>query len=170
MITDAVRRSCHLHRPLVSCMVKGMSQAHVIRWSMGIGLAISVSLCWSLSDASTIMEGHSATEPATFKKMISSVPTATDAAVRPMPSAAVPVENGFVLRNIPTVSKPISIGGTTLVPYIGAGFGGGYVSEFDRSLNPAQPASSGSLNAGLKNLFGQQLIPNEVQLGIRFPF
>ena len=79
-------------------------------------------------------------------------------------------ENGFVLRNIPTVSKPISVGGTILVPYIGAGFGGGYATELDRSLNTAQSASSGSLNTGLKNLFGPQLIPNEVQLGVRFPF
>jgi hypothetical protein len=78
-------------------------------------------------------------------------------------------ENGFVLRTLPTVSKPISVGGTTLLPYIGAGFSGGYATELDRSLN-AQSASLGPLNAGPKNLFGPQLIPNEVQLGIRFPF
>jgi hypothetical protein len=68
------------------------------------------------------------------------------------------------------MSTPISVGGTTLVPYIGAGFSGGYATEFDRSLNTPQSASAGSFNAGLKNLFGQQLMPNEVQLGIRFPF
>ncbi len=56
------------------------------------------------------------------------------------------------------------------MPYVGAGFGGGYATELDRSLNTAQSASSGSFNTGVKNLFGQQLIPNEVQLGIRFPF
>jgi len=102
--------------------------------------------------------------------MTSLTPTGTEVEVKPMPSAAVPVENGFMLRNIPTVSKPISMGGTTLVPYIGAGFGGGYATELDRSLNSPQSAFSGSLNTGLKNLFGQQLIPNEVQLGVRFPF
>jgi hypothetical protein len=102
--------------------------------------------------------------------MTSSTLTGTEVAVKPMPSAAVPAENGLVLRTLPTVSKPISVGGTTLVPYIGAGFGGGYATELDRSLNTAQSASSGSLNTGLKNLFGPQLIPNEVQLGVRFPF
>lgn len=56
------------------------------------------------------------------------------------------------------------------MPYIGAGFGGGYATELDRSLNTTQSASYGSLNTGLKNLFGPQLIPNEVQLGVRFPF
>jgi hypothetical protein len=56
------------------------------------------------------------------------------------------------------------------MPYIGAGFSGGYATELDRSLNTVQSASSSPFNAGLKNLFGQQLLPNEVQLGIRFPF
>jgi hypothetical protein len=102
--------------------------------------------------------------------MTFSVPTATEAAARPMPSVPLSAENVLVLRTIPTLSKPILVGGTTLVPYIGAGFGGGYATELDRSLNTAPSASSGSFNAGPKNLFGQQLVPNEVQLGIRFPF
>jgi hypothetical protein len=64
------------------------------------------------------------------------------------------------------------VGGTTLVPYIGAGFRGGYATVFDRSLNTALSSplsSSGSPDVGLKNLTGQ-MIPNEVQVGIRFPF
>jgi hypothetical protein len=151
-------------------MVKVVHQTQTIRWSMAISLAMSVSMCWSLSHAGTIRDGHSAIEPTTPNTMISSIPPATEVIARPLPSAAVPMENGLVLRTLPTVSKPISVGGTTLVPYIGAGFGGGYATELDRSLNTAQSASSGSLNVGLKNLFGQQLIPNEVQLGVRFPF
>lgn len=87
-----------------------------------------------------------------------------------MLSAAVPVEHGLVLRTVPTVSTQVSVKGTTLVPYIGAGFGGGYLTEFDRSLNPAQAPSSGSFNVGSKNLLGQQLIPNEFHLGVRVPF
>ena len=139
---------------------------------MAITIAMSVSVCWSLSHADTITDGRSAIELATSNTMTSSTPiaTAAEAIVKPMPSPAVPIENGLVLRTLPTVSKPISVGGTTLVPYIGAGFGGGYTTELDRSLNTAQSASSGSFNAGPKNLFGQQLIPNEVQLGVRFPF
>lgn len=151
-------------------MVNAMSHTRIIRWSVGISLAMSVSVCWSLSHAGTTRDGHSPIGQATPHTMTSSTLTRTEVAVKPMPSAAVPAENGFVLRNIPTVSKPISVGGTTLVPYIGAGFGGGYATELDRSLNTAQSASSGSLNAGLKNVFGPQLIPNEVQLGVRFPF
>jgi hypothetical protein len=155
-------------------MVEGMRQTRTIGWSMAITIAMSVSVCWSLSHADTITDGRSAMELATSNTtsntMTSSTPIATEAIVKPMPSPAVPVENGLVLRTLPTVSKPISVGGTTLVPYIGAGFGGGYTTELDRSLNTAQSASSGSFNAGPKNLFGQQLIPNEVQLGVRFPF
>jgi hypothetical protein len=151
-------------------MVEGMRQTRTIGWSMAITIAMSVSVCWSLSHADTITDGRSAIELATSNTMTSSTPIATEAIVKPMPSPAVPVENGLVLRTLPTVSKPISVGGTTLVPYIGAGFGGGYTTELDRSLNTAQSASSGSFNAGPKNLFGQQLIPNEVQLGVRFPF
>jgi hypothetical protein len=146
-------------------MVKGMHQTRVIKWSMRIGIAMSVSVCWSLSHAA---DGRSIIEPATSHTMTSSVTTPTEAAA-PIPPAALPEENGLVLRTIPTLSKPISLGGTTLLPYIGAGFGGGYATELDRSLN-TQSASLGSLNAGPKNLFGPQLIPNEVQLGIRFPF
>jgi hypothetical protein len=151
-------------------MVKVMRQTRTIGWSMAITIAMSVSVCWSLSHADTITDGRSAIELATSNTMTSSTPFVTEAIVKPMPSPAVPVENGLVLRTLPTVSKPISVGGTTLVPYIGAGFGGGYTTELDRSLNTAQSASSGSFNAGPKNLFGQQLIPNEVQLGVRFPF
>jgi hypothetical protein len=153
-------------------MVKVMRQTRTIGWSMAITIAMSVSVCLSLSHADTITDGGSAIELATSNTMTSSTPiaTAAEAIVKPMPSPAVPIENGLVLRTLPTVSKPISVGGTMLVPYIGAGFGGGYATELDRSLNTAQSASSGSFNAGPKNLFGQQLIPNEVQLGVRFPF
>jgi hypothetical protein len=141
-----------------------------MRRFLGIGIAIGLSFCWSLSYAGTTGDGRSAMGPAPSSTMTPSAPTATEAAARPMPPAAVPMEHAVVLRTIPTLSKQISVGGTTLLPYIGAGFGGGYATELDRSLNTLQSASSGSFNAGLKNLFGQQLIPNEVQLGIRFPF
>jgi hypothetical protein len=127
-------------------------------------------LSWSFSHAGAITDGRSAIGPAASNTI--SAPTASEATARPMGSVSVPIENGLVLRSMPTVSKPISVGGTTLVPYLGAGFGGGYATELDRSLHtaPAASALSNSANAGLRNLFGQQLIPNEVQLGIRFPF
>lgn len=151
-------------------MVNGMRQVPIIRWSMRIGLAMSMSMCWSLSHAGAIRDGQPAIEPATADTTAAPLLPATDARAEPMPSAAMPVEHGLMLRTVPTVSAQISVGGTTLVPYIGAGFGGGYLTEFDRSLNPAQSPSSGSFNVGSKNLLGQQLIPNELQLGVRFPF
>ena len=141
-----------------------------MRWSMRIGLAMSVSMCWSLPHAGAIRDGQSSIEPATSSRMTVPVLPATDTRAEPMPSAAMPVEHGLMLRTVPTVSTQISVGGTTLVPYIGAGFGGGYLTEFDRSLNPAQSLSSGSFTVGPRNLLGQQLIPNELQLGVRFPF
>ena len=154
-------------------MVNVMSRTHIMRWSFGISLAMSTSVCWSLSHAGTLGNGRAAIGPATSHTMSSSVFTAMEAAMKPMPSAAVPVEDGLALRTLPTVSKPVSEGGRTLVPYIGAGFGGGYATELDRALNAAPSAfssSSGSSNVGLKSLLGQNLVPNEVQLGIRFPF
>ncbi len=157
----------------MSCMVKVMYRTRIIKWPVGIGIVMGMSLFWSLSHADTIIDGPSAIGPAiSSDPMTSSTLTTTEAAVRSMPSATAPRENELVLRTLPTVSKPISVRGTTLMPYIGAGFGGGYTSELDRSLNSASSASSVSStlsNSGLKN-FGQGLVPNEVQLGIRFPF
>jgi hypothetical protein len=58
------------------------------------------------------------------------------------------------------------------MPYLGAGFGGGYTTEFDRSLHtlPGALSDPHSTSTGLRNLLGPHLVPNEVQLGIRFPF
>ena len=154
-------------------MVNAMSQTRIIRWSVGIGLAMSVSVCWSLSHAGTTRDGQFPIGQTTPHTMTSSTFTGTEIAVKPMPSAAVPAENGLMLRTLPTVSKAISVVGQTLVPYIGAGFGGGYATELDRALNAspsASSSSSGSSNVGSRSLLGQNLIPNEVQLGIRFPF
>lgn len=157
-------------------MVTDMRQVSAMGRLLGVGIVMGLSLSWSLSHAGTIRDGRSEIGPATsntISTMISSVPAAMEAAAGSMPSASVALESAAVLRTVPTVSKPISVGGMTLRPYIGAGFGGGYATELDRSLNPAQSASSsfsGSSNAGPRSLLGQNLIPNEVQLGIRFPF
>jgi hypothetical protein len=72
-----------------------------------------------------------------------------------------------VFRDIPSISGGYSVGGTTLKPYIGAGFGSGYASELDRSLNHSPSTQTDS---GVRSLFGQGLTPNEFQMGIRIPF
>jgi hypothetical protein len=80
------------------------------------------------------------------------------------PSASVSSSN---FQDIPSISGRYSIGGRTLLPFIGAGFSGGYSSEFNRSLGGAPPALS---DFGLRSQFGQSVSPNEFQLGIRIPF
>jgi hypothetical protein len=141
------------------------------RWLLGAGIASSISLSLSLPYAGATGEGHSVigssdsamTAPAT-------ITTETDK--RWVSSAPMPGDSTLLLRTLPTVSKPISMGRTTLLPYIGAGFSGGYASEVDRSLNNALStplSSSSAADVGLKSLTGQ-MIPNEVQVGIRFPF
>jgi hypothetical protein len=156
------------------CIVRGMSRDQPIRWSLWIGVVVSVSLCVSLSHAGSKTDGHSTIGPVITE--MTAIPTLAggrDAELTQTPSASLPVENRLILRTLPSVSKQISVGGTTLLPFIGAGFGGGYLTEFDRSLNAVSSGLSSSFsasNTGLKSLVGQHLIPNEVQLGIRFPF
>ncbi len=70
-------------------------------------------------------------------------------------------------RDVPSISGRYSIGGRTLLPYVGAGFSGGYSSEFNRSLNWPPPTQN---DLGLRSQFGQSLSPNEFQLGVRIPF
>jgi len=145
------------------CMVKIMSPVWAIGWSLRIGLVVSVSLCVSLSHAGSKLDGHSTIGPGITGMT----------AIPATPSASLPVDNLFTLRTLPSVSKQISIGETKLLPFIGAGFGGGYLTELDRSLNAVSSGLSSSFsapNTGLKSLVGQHLIPNEVQLGIRVPF
>ena len=136
-------------------------------------MAIVVGLCSSSSHAGANGDGRSVVGPAASTVMTSTgAGIVTETGARQIPSAVLPWDSATALRTIPTVSKQVLVGGMTLVPYIGAGFGGGYATEQDRSLHtaPAGSALSNSVNAGLRNLLGQQLIPNEVQLGIRFPF
>jgi hypothetical protein len=144
-----------------------------MRLLLGISAMIGLGLCWSLSYAGPTEDGRSAIGPTTSSIAPSSgAVMVTEAAMAQGPSALLTVESMGFLRAVPSLSKQVSVGGTKLMPYIGAGFGGGYVTEFDRSLHasPSFSSSSGSTNAGLRSLFRQHLIPNEVQLGIRFPF
>jgi hypothetical protein len=155
-------------------MVKEHMQ-HILRmrWVFGISTMIGFSLCWSLSYAGPIGDGRSTIGPATSSVTASSdTVMVTEVATGQGPSAFLTVESMGFLRAVPSLTKQIVVGGTKLMPYIGAGFGGGYLTEFDRSLHasPSFSSSSGSTNAGLRSLVGQHLIPNEVQLGIRFPF
>ncbi len=72
-----------------------------------------------------------------------------------------------LFRQAPVLSGRLRVSEQTLIPYIGAGFGGGYVTERDRALSP-QPVLP------QQNLFGESMgksmMPNEFQMGIRIPF
>lgn len=85
------------------------------------------------------------------------------------PHIAVPSQSisSTVFRDIPSISGSYSLGGRTVLPYVGAGFGGGYASEFNRSLGSAPPIQTDS---ELRSQLGQGFSPNEFQMGVRIPF
>jgi hypothetical protein len=72
-----------------------------------------------------------------------------------------------VFPDIPSISGRYSVRGTTLMPYVGAGFTNGDTSDLDRSLNSSAASQTDS---HLRSLFGQNLAPSEVQMGVRIPF
>ena len=74
---------------------------------------------------------------------------------------------GSLFRDVPSLSGHYLTGDMTFLPYIGAGFGAGYNSELDRTFAPnLQPQQN--LNLGGRP--GQNMVPNEFQMGIRIPF
>ena len=72
-----------------------------------------------------------------------------------------------IFRDLPSLDRRYTVGHTTLLPYVGAGFGNGYTSELDRSIDRGSTLQT---DPGLRNLLGQSLTPNEFQMGIRIPF
>ena len=81
-----------------------------------------------------------------------------------MPDLAAP---STFFREVPSISGQYSFGGRPVLPYLGAGFGNGYTSDLDRSLN--HPRST-AVDSGFRTQLGQGLAPNEFQMGIRIPF
>lgn len=72
-----------------------------------------------------------------------------------------------LFRQAPTVSGQVRVNEQTLIPYIGAGFGGGFVTERDRALNLQPVLPQQSL---FGDSMGKSMIPNEFQMGVRIPF
>ncbi|MBV6468445.1 MAG: hypothetical protein NBKEAIPA_00310 [Nitrospirae bacterium] len=72
-----------------------------------------------------------------------------------------------VFRQTPTLSGRLQISEQTLLPFVGAGFGGGYVTERDRAIGPAPSILQQSI---LGDSLSRGMMPNEFQLGIRIPF
>ena len=75
-------------------------------------------------------------------------------------------QNRGVLRQAPALTGRFQVNEQTFIPFIGAGFGGGYTNDRDRALGSNglfhNPAQSGDL--------GKNMMPNEFNLGLRIPF
>ncbi|MEO8340117.1 MAG: hypothetical protein ABI604_10435 [Nitrospirota bacterium] len=99
-------------------------------------------------------------------QLASSTPTTTGPSQPPLALSSSAASSTDV-QDIPSIHGRYSLGGRTLLPYIGAGFAGGYGSEFNRSLNGAPPTQS---DVGLRSQFGQIVSPNEFRLGVHIPF
>lgn len=154
-------------------MVKLMLPVHLIKGASGVGIMIALSLWGALSYAGTTKHGSTPIGPAHAGLEGPSAPAKTgEVELRQAPSVSLVAESGMALRTTPALSTEISVSGLTLVPYVAAGFGGGYVTERDRVLHTVPSASSlsSSTAIGVRSLFGPHLVPNEVHLGIRFPF
>lgn len=80
---------------------------------------------------------------------------------------AVSDQRSTLFRQAPTLSGQVRVSEQTLIPYIGAGFGGGYVTERDRALNLQPVLPQHSL---FGDSMGKSMMPNEFQMGIRIPF
>jgi hypothetical protein len=70
-----------------------------------------------------------------------------------------------MFREVPSITAEYSVAGTTLLPYVGAGFTNGYATDLDRSLHIAP-----STDTNVRGMFGQNMAPSEVQWGVRIPF
>ena len=74
-----------------------------------------------------------------------------------------------LFRQTPRLSGRLQVSEQTLIPYVGAGFGGGYVTERDRALGPLPGVPQQNLMGDSLGL-GKSMMPNEFQMGIRIPF
>lgn len=91
----------------------------------------------------------------------------SDAASVNAQSAPVPDRSETLLREPPTIHGELHLGEQTFIPYVGAGFGGGYVTERDRMLGPDPSLQNRNI---LGDSTGKGYVPNEFQMGIRIPF
>lgn len=67
-----------------------------------------------------------------------------------------------VLSQPPVLMGRYTVNGQTLLPYIGAGFGGGEPTDANRTIMQEDRL--------LRDPLSKSLMPNEFQLGLRIPF
>ena len=76
-----------------------------------------------------------------------------------------------VFSQPPTLGGRYTVNGSTVIPYIGLGFGGGETTDVNRTA-ARQSILQNSVQQDrlLNDVLGKSLVPNEFQVGIRIPF
>jgi hypothetical protein len=70
-----------------------------------------------------------------------------------------------------TLAGPYTMNGSTVIPYIGVGFGGGETTDVNRTVARQSALQSSTQQDPLMNdVLRKTFVPNEFQLGIRIPF
>ena len=70
-----------------------------------------------------------------------------------------------------TLAGRYTMNGSTVIPYIGLGFGGGETTDVNRTVTRQSSLQSSIQQDRLtSDVLGKTLVPNEFQLGIRIPF
>ena len=84
------------------------------------------------------------------------------------PTYAPPLDpNQNIMRQAPALTGRFQLNDQTFIPFIGAGFGGGYTTDRDRALGSNWLQQNQTLSG---DAFGKNMMPNEVNMGFRIPF
>jgi hypothetical protein len=75
--------------------------------------------------------------------------------------------NQNLARQAPALTGRFQLQEQTFIPFIGAGFGGGYTTDRDRALGSNWLQQNQTLPG---DTFGRNMLPNEVNMGFRIPF
>jgi hypothetical protein len=131
-----------------------MKRHRIVGWRLAMGLLI---LCYAgMASSENLLNESSPWNP---------IRTPSSGAWTQLP--AVPDRNQEIVRQTPTLSGRLEINKQTLLPYIGAGFGGGFVTERDRAFGPSSVSPQQN---PLGESLGKGPMPNEFQMGVRIPF
>ncbi len=132
-----------------------MKRLHVlVRWVMGMGL---LSLAWV---GAAFAQSPFTAPPVWGAARIQSATT-------PSQLPIMNEQSPDLILQTPTLSGRVQVSEQTLIPYLGAGFGGGFVSDRDRALGPSSVFPQQNL---LGDSLSKGMMPNEFQMGIRIPF
>ena len=84
------------------------------------------------------------------------------------PTSMPPLDpNQNIMRQAPSLTGRFQLNDQAFIPFIGAGFGGGYATDRDRALGSNWLQQNQTLSG---DTFGRNMMPNEVNMGFRIPF